>query len=343
MAVLNPGQRLRTTCAVLCAASLLAFAGCALLSGGRSLRRAYAFSHRVHAEQELACTDCHLAAESNDAPGMPGVGACKLCHAELDAEKPPERKVESLFDGKQFRGIASTALAAEIVFPHLRHVEAGIECSSCHAEVATNEDVIELAPARMDACTTCHESRAVANDCATCHPSIVADTKPASHDGLWTRKHGGVCRAGSERSSDRCELCHQESACASCHLTTLPENHTNQWRRVGHGVSAALDRDNCATCHKPSTCASCHAENEPRSHTGSFGSPRNTHCLSCHEPLQGEGCAACHPSTPSHALAPPKPPGHTPAMNCRQCHLPGGTNPPMPHVDDGGNCNACHH
>jgi hypothetical protein len=79
------------------------------------------------------------------------------------------------------------------------------------------------------------------------------------------------------------------------------------------------------------------------SHTGNWGSPRNNHCLGCHEPLRNEGCVACHSSTPSHALANPKPPDHNAAMNCRQCHIPGGVQPPMPHVDNGDNCNACHH
>jgi hypothetical protein len=123
----------------------------------------------------------------------------------------------------------------------------------------------------------------------------------------------------------------------------MPDNHTQQWRRVGHGVTAALDRDNCSTCHQPASCQSCHSESKPRTHVGMFGAPMNNHCITCHEPLQSEGCAACHAGTPSHMLATPKPPDHNAAMNCRLCHLPGGTQPPMPHADNGSNCNSCHH
>lgn len=343
MALLKLRLDRRAGSAVAFAAMIAALAGCMLFDGARSVRRAYAFSHRAHVEQDLACTDCHMGAETADEPGMPGAGACKLCHAELDAEKPAERKVESLFDGKQFRAVAQGAVGSAIVFPHLKHVEAGLDCAACHVGMDKNEDVLELPKARMDTCTTCHAERKVASDCAACHPTILAEVAPASHGGNWTRVHGGVSRAGSESTVDRCDLCHKEQDCASCHMTTQPENHTNQWRRVGHGLTAQLDRDTCATCHRPDTCISCHAETEPRSHTGNFGSPRNNHCLGCHQPLSGEGCSACHSGTPSHALAPPKPPGHTPAMNCRQCHLPGGVQPPMPHVDDGSNCNSCHH
>jgi len=343
MALLKLRPERRVGSALAFGAMVAALAGCVLFDGSGSVRRSYAFSHRAHIEQELACTDCHLAAESADEPGMPGLGACRLCHAELDAEKPAERKVESLFDGKQFRAMARGAVGPEIVFPHLKHVEAGLDCAACHVDVETNEDTLELPPARMDNCTTCHDARGVVDDCATCHPTILAETMPATHGGNWTRVHGGVCRAGSEATIDRCDLCHKEQDCAACHMTMLPENHTNQWRRVGHGLTAQMDRDTCATCHKPDTCISCHAESEPRSHTGNFGSPRNTHCLGCHEPLKNEGCSACHSGTPSHALAQPKPPGHTAAMNCRQCHMPGGTQPPMPHADNGSNCNSCHH
>ncbi|MCE9594775.1 MAG: hypothetical protein K8S98_11340 [Planctomycetes bacterium] len=323
-------------------ATLVALAGCVWFDGLHSTRREYAFSHRAHVEQELACTDCHLGAEETDEPGMPGLAQCRLCHADLDAEKPAERKVDSLYDGKLFKRTARGALSDEIVFSHQRHVGAGLDCTACHGELATSEDVIELPVASMASCVACHASRGRTDDCATCHNTIRADAQPPSHDGLWTKRHGSVARAESSETANRCDLCHQVSSCTQCHQTTPPQNHTNQWRGVGHGLVAGLDRENCTTCHQPATCRSCHAESLPRNHTGSFGSPRDTHCLTCHEPLQGEGCATCHAAAPSHALALPKPSDHTPAMNCRQCHLPGGVLPPMPHPDDGSNCNRCH-
>lgn len=343
MAILMLRSKRRAGTSVVLGSVLLALAGCVFFDGAGSTRRSYAFSHKVHLEQEIGCTDCHLAAETGDAPGMPGVGACRLCHAELDAEKPPERKVESLFDGKTFKTTKRGALGDELKFPHLAHVSAGLDCAACHDAITTNEDTLELPVPSMDACSKCHVERKVVNECSTCHSEIRAELAPPTHDGLWTKLHGGVCRAGSERTVDNCSMCHAPTDCTTCHLTNEPENHTNQWRRVGHGITASLDRESCSTCHRPDTCTSCHSQSQPRSHVGMFGSPLNNHCITCHEPLQSEGCAACHSGTPSHALAQPKPAGHTPAMNCRQCHLPGGTLPPMPHVDDGSNCNRCHH
>jgi hypothetical protein len=317
--------------------------GCMMFGAKPVVKRDYAFSHRAHIALDIECTDCHSGADSSDEPGMPKPGTCRICHADRDAEKPEGQRVDVLFVDGALQAVRRGALTDEVVFSHQRHVESGVACDACHVGIAENDDALALPAASMDACTQCHATRSVSNACATCHTQIDSDVRPPSHGGNWSQLHGRVCRAGADRVMDRCELCHRETDCASCHMTVMPPDHTNQWRRVGHGVSASLDRDRCATCHRPDSCASCHANVQPLSHTGQFGSPRNTHCLGCHEPLRNEGCSACHASTPSHALAKPKPPGHTPSMNCRQCHIPGGTQPPMPHVDNGQNCNDCHH
>ena len=49
-------------------AMVAALAGCVLFDGSGSVRRSYSFSHRVHVELDIGCTDCHLAAESADEP-----------------------------------------------------------------------------------------------------------------------------------------------------------------------------------------------------------------------------------------------------------------------------------
>lgn len=342
MALLERTEHRRAAGALALGAAFLALAGCVFFQGNGTVRRSFAFSHRVHTEQDIACTDCHLSAESNDEPGLPALGACKLCHTEIDKDKAADRKVDALYDGKSFKAVQRTQVAGDVMFPHLKHVGAGLECGACHVGIEKNEDALELPKVSMDACISCHAAKGASTDCATCHKEIRADVRPPSHGGNWTRMHGDVCKAGSDRSADRCQMCHQETSCASCHLTNPPQSHTQQWRRVGHGVAASLDRASCQTCHQPSTCETCHSETKPRSHVGTFGAPRDSHCLTCHEPLSGENCSTCHASAPSHSLATPKPASHNPAMNCRQCHLPGGTLPPMPHVDDGSNCNRCH-
>ena len=318
---------------------LAGLSGCMLVGALTSEPPPFAFPHAVHAEEGLGCTDCHRGAEESDQPGMPVLKQCKLCHAELDAEKPPERRVEALFDGDHYRGAGVSALDEEIVFSHQRHVTAEVECSACHQGIETNTRVDRSLAVDMDDCMRCHQQQGKPNDCATCHRDIRTDVPPRTHQQLWKRVHGKVVRGASEARIDNCALCHTQSACATCHQDVPPDNHDNYFRRRGHGLFARMDRQNCATCHRSDSCDACHAEVRPLNHTGMWGGTRSNHCVSCHFPLQSQECIVCHKGTPSHALAAPKPSWHTPGMNCLQCH---GVSLPLPHVHKGDDCNACH-
>ena len=314
-------------------------AGCMLLSSLVG-ERALAFSHSVHvADQGLECVNCHENVEMEDDPGMPGPDVCELCHVEIDEEKPPERRIDTLFEESVYSAARVALLDDEVIFSHVQHTQAIEDCGACHTGIETNERVGAALAVDMAACISCHTGQGIAAECATCHTYLDVDTEPQSHHHNWDKRHGKVVRAHSELTRDNCAICHQESTCAECHMSEPPANHSNAWRRRTHGVAAMMDRDNCAACHLPDSCDRCHAETLPRSHVGSFGAPRSRHCLSCHFPLKGEGCFTCHKETPSHSLAAPKPAWHTPAMNCRQCH---GISQPLPHVDKGDNCNLCH-
>lgn len=320
---------------------ILFLAGCVLTNVFEAKVKPFAFSHRVHVvDQGLACTDCHRNTQKGEDPGMPSAKQCALCHDEQDAEKPEDHKVTTLYEAKKYKAAHAGSLADEIVFSHQKHALQGLECTACHAGIEQNDVVSTGLALSMDQCSACHVQRSVPNDCAVCHAEIRKDVAPPNHSTTWPKQHGEVVRACTGQTQDRCELCHKETDCSACHQTQAPANHTGYWHRRGHGIVASMDREGCATCHTPDSCARCHAETTPASHTGSFGAPLDRHCLGCHEPLQGEGCYVCHTSTPSHAMAPPKPPSHNAAMDCRMCH---GNGQPLPHVDNGQDCNLCHH
>lgn len=314
--------------------------GCALYEALVPGEPRYAFSHARHVVDEgLACEDCHAPSEEGGLPSMPVAAQCNLCHQELDAEKPPERRIEVLLDGNKVKASRRGGLGGDVIFAHGQHLGAGLECASCHSTMETNTDVLTLPRAQMASCTDCHVERQLASDCATCHRQIRSDVAPAGHDALWTRTHGMTVRAGHEDTASDCSLCHTESSCTACHLSVMPQSHTDYWRRRAHGISASLDRSSCMTCHRDDSCVRCHSESRPSSHVGNFGGVTSRHCTGCHFPLEGESCATCHRATPSHDLATPKPPDHLPSMDCRMCH---GAGQPLPHVDNGDNCNICH-
>ena len=320
--------------------------GCVLydaLPGGDAGPRDFVFSHEIHVwEEELACIDCHTPKEGapeGAAPGFPLVGQCGLCHEDIDAEAPPERQVDLLFDGEDYVQTWPEALDAELVFPHAAHAEALGSCDACHTGIETNQDVALLPQYDMQACMDCHAREAAPNECATCHTEVGTDWAPDSHAHNWELLHGPTMRSGSRAQADRCTTCHTESTCASCHAEQKPRSHNQFWSRRGHGLHAAFDRESCSTCHTPDTCARCHASTTPQNHTAMWGGTKSTHCISCHEPLADQGCGACHKATPSHLTATPMPAWHEPAMNCRLCH---GVDAPLPHVDKGDLCISCH-
>ncbi|MFY9341816.1 MAG: cytochrome c3 family protein [Planctomycetota bacterium] len=316
----------------------VAATGCALMSvfGGAP---PYGFSHARHAQEGLECADCHNAWNTADDPGMPAKGGCMLCHEELDKQKPPERRVEVLYDGDVYKAARVSELGDEVIFSHRQHATKPIECQTCHQGIATNDAVgVSLAVGMRD-CQTCHREQNVANECATCHQTQRIDVAPSSHAFHWKKVHGATARMRSDATVNDCAMCHQESSCRQCHEAEAPDNHGEYFRRRGHGLHARMDRQNCAACHRADSCDECHRDTRPVSHVGAFGGARSNHCVGCHLPLQTNECATCHKGTPSHDLAPRVPPSHAPGMNCRQCH---GIGQPLQHFDNGADCAMCH-
>ena len=266
MALLSRGrQRLYRG---LTAALLLACAGCALIDALTGPTR-LAFSHRIHvAEEGLECVNCHESAGVLDRPGMPGVDGCLFCHDALDAEKP-ERRIETLFDADgAFRAARVSALDGEVVFDHLRHVEALGDCAACHAGVEQSRAVDGSHALLMHDCTACHEERSLPGGCATCHRRIHEGWAPDSHLHDWRRRHGPTCRRAEPATANRCDLCHGDASCAACHRVDQPESHDVHWRLRGHALLARIDRQGCATCHEPASCDRCHADVLPVDHAG---------------------------------------------------------------------------
>lgn len=316
-----------------------ALAGCTLFvdEGSQPL----AFSHRVHVvQEELDCVICHEDAYAADAPGMPYPDTCMLCHEDTAEDTPPERRIETLFVDETYAAGHWSALSDEVIFSHAAHVGAEIGCAECHVGIDENERLDASIGVDMRACTTCHAARAQPNECATCHTEVDEFWAPPSHARHWERRHGDASRLADPGSSSDCATCHAPTECADCHLAEPPASHTNTFRRRSHGLAAALDRESCAACHRTDACESCHMDTRPRSHVGQFGGTKSRHCLGCHLPVRANNCITCHKGAPSHLAATPMPEWHTPGMNCRQCH---GISAPLPHVDKGDDCLACHH
>lgn len=319
---------------------LAALAGCAVLAHRSDTTPG--FRHVLHTRDVgLSCEHCHEGAASGERAGLPQLTTCRTCHSEaMEAALPEELRLAAILGDAPLEWASHTSVYPEdVTFSHAAHAGAGLACEGCHGTLASLDAGGARSRIEKPECLSCHAESSVDPSCATCHREIDENWLPPNHDAGWMTLHGRVVRHGDPQEfTETCSFCHQESTCVDCHLSEPPRSHTHFWKQRGHGIEARIDRSTCATCHTPDSCDRCHQETAPISHRGPWGDPLNVHCTSCH--LEGSReCALCHDGTPSHLLATPLPPGHLPSFNCRQCH---GLSAPLPHVDSGDECTACH-
>ena len=265
------------------------------------------FSHDAHIDAAgMECIDCHATSLTSSVAGMPAVSDCVECH-EDDEDASTRQRVSALVAAGKLGWSRLADLDAEVIFSHALHAKAKVTCDTCHGAIAKSISVTMSVRSAMDDCLSCHADRALGGDCAVCHREIRRDSLLDTHGTTWTLQHGAVVLSGlTDQTRHRCEMCHSESACGSCHLSQPPRDHTTFWRRRGHGVHASLDRERCVTCHRADSCVACHQIARPMSHGATWSKkPMYGHCVDCHVDPSGAGCPTCHPSSDAHSTAPP--------------------------------------
>ena len=235
MALLNRTTRsLGGFNAALAVVVLMAATSCVLIESW--MGEPVAFSHAMHIDTGLECADCH---GDDGAPVPAELDTCLMCHEDIDPEKPVELHAATIMAALQPR----PAWSDDVIFGHEPHLDAGLDCASCHGDIASSDVLPEPALVQgMADCTACHEQQGlVTANCQTCHTELTVETAPDGHGNGWTRMHGTVFRSGSERTVDDCAMCHSESSCTECHLSEPPVSHNNTWRLRTHGVAASID------------------------------------------------------------------------------------------------------
>jgi Cytochrome c7 and related cytochrome c len=168
--------------------------------------------------------------------------------------------------------------------PHSVHVDAGLACTVCHADVAQATAVgprVHVALPQGDAakaCADCHDKpppppppRRVEQAISFSHAAHLSLVK-----GDCTRCHKALVEAGQATapvpSMSTCTSCHNHSLdyaqarCQPCHvdLKRYPLKPVADFRHEGdflrtHGKMAAASATSCAACHDQTSCAQCHA------------------------------------------------------------------------------------
>lgn len=114
-----------------------------------------AFSHKRHAEVQLACTFCHKTAATTERAGFPAWKTCQTCHTTKADQSIPSRRVYRLPDF--------------VFFSHGRHATAKVECAACHGDLKTQATVQLFRSTKMASCVDCHKERHATIACNACH------------------------------------------------------------------------------------------------------------------------------------------------------------------------------
>jgi hypothetical protein len=149
-----------------------------------------AFPHDIHAgTNQIPCMYCHATADRSVDAGIPAVQVCAGCHIPggaplIGADKPEVQKLIAYWrEQRPIPWVRVYRVPDHAHFPHMRHVNAGVQCQECHGPVETMSEikvwdgggtgtrygVVRPNALEMGWCIGCHRERAVRTDCFVCH------------------------------------------------------------------------------------------------------------------------------------------------------------------------------
>ena len=163
-----PGLIALATAAIL----LSAYSG-ASSSQGSQPQQPINFPHTVHVQRlGMNCLYCHYAANKSPDPGMPAVGTCMGCHLIIGPQRPAiagvrtaaykSTEIEKLVNyykggaGKPVPWVRIHKVPEYVHFPHMRHVNAGVTCQTCHGQIQKMPQVFQYSSLNMGWCVSCH-------------------------------------------------------------------------------------------------------------------------------------------------------------------------------------------
>jgi hypothetical protein len=155
--------------ALAAAATILSAYSGASSSEGRQPDQPINFPHPQHVKTlGMNCLYCHYSANKSPDPGMPAVGTCMGCHTVIGPNRPasdlgPKRtsadltKLTDFWNKKQpVPWVRIHKVPDYVNFPHMRHVNAGVTCQSCHGKVQEMPVVYQASSLNMGWCVNCH-------------------------------------------------------------------------------------------------------------------------------------------------------------------------------------------
>ncbi|MBT2657282.1 NapC/NirT family cytochrome c [Bacillus sp. ISL-18] len=289
------------------------------------------YTWKASTHSEVACTSCHKDAVYKDLakdkaqklvaqlkkqskgtsaapirmPGeIPNI-ACESCHNVFTREVTP---------------------SGDIIIPHDKHENKGVECVQCHSGVAHGKvadrkmtyttdldrwdsqvgteamsDIKFIRP-DMDTCIECHKARKVTTECSACHKTGMV---PKSHKkaNFATKTHG----LQAATNLQKCNQCHKDMSTVPIEgyedvpaVTKYLHKDSGTIQKLKNQYDYAKENTFCKDCHSKRPAS--HSSSWMKDH-GSEASKNKQECLACHNYQQAGGvsttmvaCASCHPA-----------------------------------------------
>jgi hypothetical protein len=123
------------------------------------------FPHPLHVKAlGMNCVYCHNTAYKSPDPGLPAVSTCMGCHSvvlkrpseKVDTNPEIKKLIHYYKAGQPIPWIRIHHVPEYVHFPHMRHVNAGVTCQTCHGQIQEMYQVYQYASLNMGWCVNCH-------------------------------------------------------------------------------------------------------------------------------------------------------------------------------------------
>jgi predicted CXXCH cytochrome family protein len=138
-----------------------------------SVEQPFPFPHNTHIAKGLTCTEyCHEGVTKGPVAGLPSIRTCMICHDAIATDRPLIQKLAEFQKqglDLEWKRVYGYPHESHVRFNHAPHIRAGVECTTCHGDVAQGPVAERLVDLNMGFCVNCHRERQASNDCLTCH------------------------------------------------------------------------------------------------------------------------------------------------------------------------------
>jgi nitrate/TMAO reductase-like tetraheme cytochrome c subunit len=275
------------------------------------------------------CVNCHVQPGAKNIAKDKAEGVIELYKQQTNTYTAPIRMPKEIPDSacEKCHNIKTREVtpSGDLIIPHDKHKNKGIECIQCHNGVAHGKiadrkmtyktdydkwdkevgtsamaDIKFIRP-DMDTCMECHKARKVSTECKTCHTTGMV---PKSHkkEDFKLKTHG--IQAGKDLA--KCNQCHKDMSTEAIKgfeelpaSTKFLQNINNSKPKISQ-YEYAKQNTFCKECH--SLRPASHSSHFMKEH-GDLAKTDKKKCLACHNYQQSDNiptkmvaCSSCHPS-----------------------------------------------